>query len=165
MSAAMQNCGDLPEPLAEGILRNIFSLAALATGPSEEGRDAGRSAWRAQQLEAAKRHIERRLADPDLSPASAAAALRLSPRALHALFEPTGDSFARYVLQRRLARCHAALTGPGAPRLAIADLAFACGFNSLATFNRAFLRRFGRAPSDVRAAAQAGELSHSFCTE
>ena len=149
MSAAMQNCGDLPEPLAEGVLRNIFSLAALATGPSEEGRDAGRIAWRAQQLEAAKRHIEQRLGDPALSPASVAAALRLSPRTLHALFEPMEDSFARYVLQRRLARCHAALTGRGASRLGIADLAFACGFNSLATFNRAFLRRYGRAPSDA----------------
>ena len=169
MSAAMQNCGDLPEPLAEGVLRNIFSLAALATGPSEEGRDAGRIAWRAQQLEAAKRHIEQRLGDPALSPASVAAALRLSPRTLHALFEPMDDSFARYVLRRRLARCHAALTGRGASRLGIADLAFACGFNSLATFNRAFLRRYGRAPSDVRTAAQAGELSspfpNSFCTE
>ena len=159
MNAAMQTFEGLPEPLADGVLRNILSLATLAAGSSEEGREAGRAAVRAQQLEAARRCIEQRLADPDLSPAIVAAALRISLRSLHALFEPTGESFARYVLRRRLERCHASLRTPGASRLGIADLAFACGFNSLATFNRAFQLRFGQSPSDVRDGAQAGELS------
>ncbi len=156
MSTALLTCGDLPGPLAEGVLGHVMALASLAAGPSEEGRDVGRAALRAQQLEAAKRQIERRLADPDLSPATVAAALRISSRTLHALFEPTGESFTRYVLRRRLARCHAVLTGPGASRVAIANLAYACGFNSLATFNRAFLLHFGHSPSDARAEAQAG---------
>ena len=154
MTAALSNLSRLPEPLAESVLHNIFALAALAAGPSEEGRQAGRAAQRAQQLETAKRHIERRLSDPDLSPADVAVALRISPRTLYALFESAGDSFGRYVLERRLARCREALTAPGASPLAIADLAFASGFNSLATFNRTFKRRFGQSPSDVRAESQ-----------
>lgn len=157
IDAAMQTFEGLSEPLADGVLRNILSLATLAAGSSEEGREAGRAAVRAQQLDEARRCIEQRPADPDLSPASVSAALRISLRSLHALFEPTGESFARYVLRRRLERCHVLLTTPGASRLGIADLAFGSGFNSLATFNRAFLFRFGRSPSDVRARAQTGE--------
>ena len=168
MSTALNNCADLPGALAEGVLGHVLALASLAAGASEEGRDAGRGALRAQQLEAAKRQIERRLADPDLSPATVAAALRISPRTVHALFAPTGESFTRYVLRRRLAHCHAALTRPDASGLAIANLAFACGFNSLATFNRAFLLHFGHSPSDARAAAQSGGRRGwpaALCTE
>jgi AraC-like DNA-binding protein len=78
---------------------------------------------------------------------STAAALGISLRQLHMLFEPTGTSFARYVTQRRLQHCRAALTSPAAR--SVADIAFGWGFNSLATFYRAF----GLSPTAVRAAS------------
>jgi AraC-like DNA-binding protein len=109
-------------------------------------------AVRAGRLVEAKRYIDRHLADPDLLPASVAASLGISVRTLHALFEPTGTSFARYVLRRRLEECRTALLGN--PRRAVTDIAFAWGFSSLSGFYRAFHAAFGMSPGDLRAMSQ-----------
>jgi AraC-like DNA-binding protein len=71
-------------------------------------------------------------------------------RQLHLLFEPTGTSFAQYVLSRRLEECRAALMSPIGDR-SVADVAFAWGFNSLATFYRTFHQAFGMTPGALRA--------------
>ena len=125
---------------------------ALACGASDEGRWSGRESLRAARLEAAKRYIDQNLAEPDLTPASTAAAIGISLRQLHLLFEPTGTSFAQYVARRRLLQCRAALTSPTSTRRSVADIAFGWGFNSLATFYRAFEREFGLPPTALRAA-------------
>ncbi|HEY3848282.1 MAG TPA: hypothetical protein VGL95_14340, partial [Acetobacteraceae bacterium] len=78
-------------------------------------------AVRAGRLAEAKRLIDRSLTVPDLSAAWIAASLGISVRMLHLLFEPTGSSFARYVLRRRLEECRAALlTDPTRPVIDIA---------------------------------------------
>jgi AraC-like DNA-binding protein len=92
------------------------------------------------------------LADPGLTPEKAAAALKMSVRQLHLLFEPSGTSFAQHVLQRRLEECRAALLNPVGGR-SVAEIAFAWGFNSLATFHRNFREAFGITPGEVRGAA------------
>jgi AraC-like DNA-binding protein len=69
------------------------------------------------------------------------------------LFEPTGISFAQYVVRRRLLQCRAALASPTTTKRSVADIAFGCGFNSLATFYRAFEREFGMPPTALRAAS------------
>jgi len=104
----------------------------------------------AARLIEARRHIDQHLADPDLSPASVAAALRISVRALHLLFEPCSTSFARTVLRRRLEQCRSALLNDlDRP---VTDIAFAWGFSSLSGFYRAFRAEFGMPPGDLRAA-------------
>jgi AraC-like DNA-binding protein len=139
--------------LGDAVLANLCGLAALACGASDEGRWSGRASLRAAQLEAAKRNIDQHLAEPGLTPASTAAALGVSVRYLHLLFEPTGISFARYVVRRRLLQCRAALASPTTAKRSVADIAFGWGFNSLATFYRAFEREFGMPPTALRAAA------------
>jgi AraC-like DNA-binding protein len=109
-------------------------------------------AVRAGRLVAAKRHIECHLAEPDLSPATVAAAPHISVRTLHLLFEPTGTSFAHHVLRRRLEECRAALLA--GPARAVTDIAFAWGFNNLSSFYRAFQAAFGMSPGDLRASMQ-----------
>jgi AraC-like DNA-binding protein len=130
-------------------------LVALACGASDEGQWNGRASLRAARLEAAKRHIGRHLAEPGLTPASTAAALGVSVRHLHLLFEPTGISFAQYVVRRRLLQCRAALASPTTTKRSVADIAFGWGFNSLATFYRAFEREFGMPPTALRPTAAA----------
>jgi AraC-like DNA-binding protein len=110
---------------------------ALACGASEEGRWSGRESLRAARLDAAQRHIDGRLAEPRLTPASTAAALGISVRHLYLLFEPTGTSFAQYVKQRRLLQCRATLASRTGLNRSVADIALGWGFNSLATFYRA----------------------------
>jgi AraC-like DNA-binding protein len=98
--------------LGDAVLQNLCGLVALACGASEEGRFNGQRSLREARLEEAKRYIDQHLSEPGLTPAAAAAALGISVRHLHLLFDPTGTSFAHYVAQRRLAQCRSALTTP-----------------------------------------------------
>jgi len=153
--AAIAQVPLLSPELGEAVLQNLCGLVALACGASEEGRSSGQDGLRAARLEAAKHHIDRHLSDPDLTPGHTAAALGISVRQLHLLFEPTGTTFAQYVAQRRLLQCRAALTSPSDIGRSVADIALGWGFNSLATFYRAFEREFGLPPAAVRAAGTA----------
>jgi AraC-like DNA-binding protein len=117
---------------------------------------------RAAALERVERYVERHLAEPDLAPERVARAVGLSLRQLHRVFEPTGTSFARHVLERRLAAARAELANPADAGRTVADIAFAWGFNNLVTFYRAFRRAYGAAPGEVRPArAPAGWCSAS----
>jgi AraC-like DNA-binding protein len=159
IDAAYAQLPRLPNELGEGVLRNLTGLVALVCGASDEGQDRGRESLRAAQLAGIKRHIEQRLAEPDLTPASAAAALGISVRKLHLLFEPTGTTFARYVQRQRLLKCRDAVvraTGATGGGRSVADIAFGWGFNSMATFYRAFANEFGAAPTALRGAAGDG---------
>jgi AraC-like DNA-binding protein len=109
-----------------------------------------RQAIRAMRLEEAKRYIRLNLQNPELTPERVAAALRISVRQLHLLFEPTGTSFAQYVLRQRLEECRASLIGPAAADRSVTDIALGWGFNSLGTFYRTFREAFGMTPSEMR---------------
>jgi AraC-like DNA-binding protein len=139
----------LPGELGEDVLRNLCGLVALACGTPDEGVEQGA---RAAQLSAAKRHIDLNLADPGLTPTKVADALGLSVRQLHRLFEHSGSSFARYVLRQRLLRCRDAVAGATGTGRSVVDIAFGWGFNSMATFYRAFANEFGAAPVAFREA-------------
>jgi AraC-like DNA-binding protein len=154
--AAVKQLPLLSPELGDAVLHNVCGLVALACGTSEEGRSSGQDSLRTARLEAAKRHIDQHLAEPGLTPASAAAALGISVRHLHLLFEPTGTSFAQYVARRRLLQCRAALASPTGTRRSVADIAFGWGFNSLATFYRAFQHEFGMPPAALRAMGASG---------
>jgi AraC-like DNA-binding protein len=148
--AAATQLPHLSPDLGDAVLQNLCGLVALACGASDEGRWSGQDSLRAARLEGAKRYIDRHLAEPGLTPASTAAALGISVRHLHLLFEPTGTTFAQHVAQRRLLQCRAALTSPTGTGRSVADIAFGWGFNSLATFYRAFQREFGVPPAALR---------------
>jgi transcriptional regulator GlxA family with amidase domain len=68
------------------------------------------------------------------------------------VFEPSGATFAQYVLRRRLEECRTALLNPGGER-SVTDVAFAWGFVSRATFYRAFQQASGAAPGELRGLA------------
>jgi AraC-like DNA-binding protein len=125
---------------------NFCRLLAVACG-SNAGEH--QEALRQGRLEEAKRYVGLHLADPALTPEKTASALKISVRQLHKLFEPTATSFAQYVLTRRLEECRAALTNSKSER-SVTDIAFAWGFNSLATFHRNFRQTFGATPGELR---------------
>jgi AraC-like DNA-binding protein len=125
---------------------NFCRLLAVACGAAA---DEHQEAVRLARLEEAKRYIDLHLADPELAPEKAAAALKMSVRQLHLLFEPSGTSFSQYVLRRRLEECRAALLNPVGGR-SVTDIALGFGFNSPWTFNRTFRRAFGVTPSEMR---------------
>jgi AraC-like DNA-binding protein len=150
MDAAKVQAPLLADELGEAVLRNLCGLVALACGASDEGTEPARDSLRSAQLAAVKRHVDLHLADPSLTPASVAAAVGISVRQLHRLFEPGRSTFSRHVLRQRLLRCRdtiAAATGTGR---SVVDVAFGWGFNSMATFYRAFASEFGSSPAVLR---------------
>jgi AraC-like DNA-binding protein len=100
----------------------------------------------------AKDYIDRTLTDPDLDPATVAAAVGVSLRYLHKLFAAQGLGIAEYIRDQRLARVHRALRDPSNAARSIAALAASSGFSDLSGFNRAFHRKYHRTPRDVRCA-------------
>jgi AraC-like DNA-binding protein len=141
----------LEPPVVEAVLDNFCHLLAIASGLVSAGElEGGREALRAAALERVKRYVERHLAEPDLTPERVASAVGLSLRQLHRVFEPTGTSFARHVLQRRLAAACAELASPANKGRTVADIAFAWGFDNLVTFYRTFHRAYGAAPGEIR---------------
>ncbi len=133
---------------AEAAVQTLAQLAIVARGMAAPQELRSRNAIRVGLLQRAKQEIENNIDRPDLSPAMTAALLGISVRQLHLLFEPTGTTHARYVLSRRLE--HARLLLSQLPPRAVADIAFACGFDGLSTFYRAFRSAFGMSPADFR---------------
>lgn len=134
---------------SSGEIESIARLALIARGRLAQGSPEGRAALRAGFLHAAREIMIRDLHRPDLTSASVAAELAISLRQVHVLFEPTGLSFARSLTAMRLkeARRLLGLT----PARQVADIAYACGFDSIATFYRVFRSAYGMTPGDVRA--------------
>ncbi|MCT7373922.1 helix-turn-helix transcriptional regulator [Chelativorans salis] len=140
--------------LREMAASHIRDLVAAALGVSREGAAIAASGGvRAARRSAMKADIDRHIEEPDLSVSTVAARHGISPRYVQALFEDEGMTFSSFVLARRLARAHRLLVSPRHHPRRIADIAFDVGFGDLSYFNRAFRRRYGLTPSDVRALA------------
>jgi AraC-like DNA-binding protein len=77
-----------------------------------------------------------------------------TPRLVQRLFEQEGSTFTGYVLAQRLGRAYYMLSDPRRRADKISTVALDCGFGDVSYFNRMFRRRYGAAPSDVRAQAQ-----------
>jgi AraC-like DNA-binding protein len=147
----------LPDELGEAVLRNLCGLVALTCGASDESTEQGRDSLHSARLVAFKHYVDLHLADANLTPASTAAALGVSARQLHRLFESNDSSFARYVLRQRLLRCRDTIAGATGTGRSVVDIAFGWGFNSMATFYRAFASEFGSPPAALRAASRRDE--------
>jgi AraC-like DNA-binding protein len=148
-TALSDRIGDLTEAQASDMIDTLARLVAVAAGAAAPEHGL---ALRRARLGQALAHIARNLADPALTPAGCAQALGMSVRALHLAFEPSGESFSQAVARLRLERCRALLLDRAAAARPISDIAYACGFGSLAGFYRAFSRAFGASPTEFRKA-------------
>ena len=130
--------------------RHIHDLAALAIGTSAGGRDGtlGIGA-RAARLIALKQDIAANLSDAAFDITAAARRHGVSPRYIRVLFQPEGG-FHAYQARARIAAAAVLLADPAMCDRKVIDIAFRCGFNSLATFNRSFTRIRGHTPSSLR---------------
>jgi len=83
-----------------------------------------------------KDYIDQRLCDPALGPAEIAAAVNISTRYLHKLFEAEHHTVALYIKGLRLDRARRDLLDPRLAGRPISTIAYACGFGDLSGFNR-----------------------------
>jgi AraC-like DNA-binding protein len=105
---------------------------------------------RAARLRTIKADIAKNLGQPDLSVTTIAADQGVSPRYVQLLFVGEGTTFSEFLLWERLVRAHQMLSGQLYAGWSITDIAFEAGFGDLSHFSRAFRRRFGASPSEVR---------------
>jgi AraC-like DNA-binding protein len=137
---------------------HIHDLIALAIGATRDAAEIAKSRGaRAARLRAIKEDIATWLDRPDLSVAAIAARHRIKPRWVQRVFESEGTTFTEYVLGQRLVGAHRLLTDVRYSGQKISTIAFNVGFGDLSYFNRAFRRRYGVTPSELRAAATSGD--------
>jgi AraC-like DNA-binding protein len=129
----------------------LAQLALMERGVVRPGSRRAQFALRIGRLSLARRLIGRHLHNPDLSPSMVADLLGVSVRHMHMLFEMAEKSFSQTVTETRLGASRRLLVE--APERLIADIAYACGFESLATFYRVFNAAYGMAPGDFRGRA------------
>jgi len=139
---------------------HVHDLLAVAIGATRDAAAAaeGRGLY-AARLRAIKADILEQLERPGLTPGTLAGRHHISESYMRKLFASDGTSFSDFVLDQRLARAHRLLSDPRFFGRTIVSIAYQVGFGDLSYFNRCFRRRYGRTPSDVRAAAQRGPRS------
>ncbi len=129
-----------------------LDLLGVALAGVTSGR-ASRSSARLMSLNRLKTAINRHLRDPDLTPSRAAQIAGLSVRHANRLLASQGTSLERFIWSRRLECCRAALQDGALAHLSIGEIAYSWGFNDLGHFSRAFRKKFGASPSELRKAA------------
>lgn len=135
--------------------------AAAVVGKQAQDEDSpvcpaaprGGAGERGRQRDQVVAYIEAHLADPDLAPATVAAAHFMSVRSLHLLFEDTDTTVAALIRSRRLDRCREELADPACATRPVAVVGARWGFTDPAHFSRAFRARFGVTPGQYRRAA------------
>ncbi|KOG32520.1 MULTISPECIES: AraC family transcriptional regulator [Streptomyces] len=98
--------------------------------------------------------VRGRLADPDLTPGTVAAAHHISVRYLHRLYQDEGLTVGTWIRDLRLAGAARDLADPALRRTPVHDIAVRWGFRHPAAFSRAFRAAHGRSPSEHRECAQ-----------
>jgi AraC-like DNA-binding protein len=130
---------------------HLHDLLALVLGATDDVREsAGRRGAKAARLHKAKFLIVNNCWRQDLSVASVAQELGVTPRYLQRLFEADGKTFSSFLVEQRLKRAHRMLREPEFVERPVSSIAYDVGFGDLSYFNRCFRRAYGATPSDVR---------------
>ncbi|WP_051773872.1 helix-turn-helix domain-containing protein [Streptomyces sp. NRRL S-237] len=108
--------------------------------------------------QAAKDLADRRLADPELSPAMLARELNVSVRTLHRAFAAVGEQVSTYIRHRRLHEARLALVSSSG-RLSISELAAHWQFADGSHFTRAFKKHYGQTPTEYARSTGPASLS------
>jgi AraC-like DNA-binding protein len=139
--------------LAEGIREHLAAalLHTVAAAFSEAYRARDTSPMTAElrrfQL---TRFVDTHLRDADLTVQKVATAFGLSDRYVRMLFETVGESLSCYIQRRRLEESARQLRDPLWQGKTVSEIAFAWGFNSLGSYDRAFKARFDLTPRQYR---------------
>jgi AraC-like DNA-binding protein len=128
--------------------------AVFAQSASETRVSSLAAVWRVRIRD----YVEQHLHEPGLTPTQIAAALRISPRYLHHLFDGEDETVAKYLQGRRLEKCARELSDPSQSSRSVTEIALSYGFNNSSHFSRVFRTRYRTTPRDYRARRLAGIL-------
>jgi AraC-like DNA-binding protein/quercetin dioxygenase-like cupin family protein len=141
--------GSLKSNYEDRVARYLLEMMSMSyMMGADPAQDASAIAW--QRRKDVIQYIEDNLRDPELSPASISAGLRVSPRYLRTVFAPGGEKMGAYILRRRLEECARQIANAAWNAHTLTEIAFSWGFNSAAHFTRTFHERYGVAPREYR---------------
>ncbi len=149
-------------PLTEAhqhrVVRHLLDLIATSYAIAFDATAADSSIIVGRQA-SVKLFIEQNLRDPELTPCSIAARLKLSPRYLRLIFASGDETVSACILRRRLEECGRQIADPRWRGHSMTEIAFAWGFNSAPHFTRSFRDRFGTSPRVYRRSMLGGEAA------
>jgi len=142
----------LGDRIASGSGERLSAAAIdlIATAISIRAGDAASARGARPLLGHVKQRALARIGDPDLGPASVAAASFISVRALHRLFAAEATTFSTFLREERLRRCREDLADARLAHEPIRSIAARWGFRSPAHFTRTFSARYGVSPRAFR---------------
>jgi AraC-like DNA-binding protein len=138
----------LDRPSMTASLKALDELLAAALGSRQPEGSGLAGTMAGERLRIALRYIEDNMQSPGLSPEAVARHLCVSPRQMHRVFETSGKTLAGEIRRIRLERAASLLRTQAS--MPVTDIAFACGFDSLATFYRCFKAEFEATASEFR---------------
>jgi AraC-like DNA-binding protein len=158
-AGVVEDTNALAMPELRGLLvAHFHDLVSMSIGATRDAAEVARGRGvRAARLRAIKSYILENLSRGDLSIDAVATRHGISARYVRMLFDGEGATFSDFVLGNRLARAHRMLRDPRYIGHTISAMAFECGFGDLSYFNRAFRRRYGATPTDVREAVRSDD--------
>ena len=137
--------------VAEEVLKHqTIDLIAVSLAKMIQSDTPRISSARGLVLLKVRAAIETRLSDPTLDGEAVAAAAGVSVRYANSVLAEEGTSIARYIQERRLARCRRALEDPQQAHRSLSEIAYGWGFSDMTHFGRSFRKAYGMLPSVYR---------------
>lgn len=147
-SRLADDCSRLGGPAGERVARSAVELACAAH--AERLRSPEVSPPRSPDFIQASLFAEEHLADPQLDAQRIAAAIFVSTRQLHKIFQAEGTTVSRWIRNRRLEKCRGMLTDPELHWMSVGDIGAAWGFFNRAHFSRIYRAAYGCSPRSHR---------------
>ena len=139
----------LDPAIGERLLTNSLDLLVTALTLGEH-RFVNHGALRNATSLRVRYYIEDHLADFDLRAESIAAAVGISQRYVHRLFEDDGETLGEFIQRRRLESSALVLKDPAQHNRSVTEIAFGIGFCDPSFFCRSFKKRFAMTPREYR---------------
>ena len=150
LHALTDEIGRLPSNVALEYAARSFDLIALMLESCEGSKPIPHSETLSSLYERALSEIDSDLSNVALGPSEIARRIGVSRRYLHKVFQESGVSFCKSLLERRLLKAHDNLKSETKVSLSIGEIASAAGFSSLSHFSRSFRKRFGYSATYLR---------------
>ncbi len=154
IASLSENAAEAGKQGAACLATQILDILAIAFEAAPTDMPEGPSLARAAVRSRALAYIDRRITDPALDPATVAAAIGVSTRYLHRVFESSEKSVSAHIRAKRLQRAREDLADQRLRQRPISEIAVHNGFLNQSFFATCFKKEFGVSPRSVRPAAR-----------
>lgn len=155
LSMLPKHIGRVSPAAAERVEGQLLDLVALVLSTKLEMRPRTSSSRALVRLNV-RAAVEANLNDPDLNAEAVSHRVGISVRYANAVLADENTSVSRFILERRLERCRAALADPAQARRSIGEIAYGWGFSDMTHFGRRFKQAYGLLPKDYRKICREG---------